>query len=103
MKLGILIFAVFIGLLRPAFIFNQFNSHIQKSYEAFAHILVGGLLAGWWLTGEYWMKATFLTLTAIELLCAAATAFKKKLQNKEDASIASGLKEDVVLDPDFEQ
>ena len=99
MKLGILICAALIGLLRPAFIFNQFNSHIQKSYEAFAHILVGGLLTGWWLTGESYLKWTFWMLTATELICAAITVVRKKLA----AAAYDVNSEDVILDPDYEQ
>ena len=35
------------AIVRPFLIFYELNEHIQSSYEALAHILVGGLFAAY--------------------------------------------------------
>lgn len=36
---------------RPFLLFVEFNPHIKSSYEAFAHILIGGFVGVWLYTG----------------------------------------------------
>ena len=74
MKLALIIAAVLFGLARPAFLFVEFNHHIDASYQAFAHILVGVIAAAWWFTRERWMAVTFWSLTAVEVVCATIGA-----------------------------
>lgn len=96
MKPAILIAAVAIGLFRPALLFIDVNPHVQSSYEAAAHLVVGGLCGAWlartgfglrrliplllvgWL-GRYhrWEIRVASVLVWIELICFAVTLARK--------------------------
>ncbi len=75
--------SVLVGLFRPVLLFTEFNSHIESSYQAVAHILVGVLLTAW-LTGTRLgslkpdeSKSMLFKLTAIEVVCAAVAFLLK--------------------------
>lgn len=84
MRVFLIILSVLVGAFRPVLLFKEFNPHIQSSYEAVAHILVGALLCAWLtstdlgyevLAREYKLtyqdsKVILFTLTAIEVICA---------------------------------
>lgn len=88
MKPAVLFAAAVIGLIRPVLLFVEVNPHVQSSYEAAAHLLVGGLV-GAWLHGRDtqrmspfyvvrpWVMRTFWTLTAVEIACALITLARK--------------------------
>lgn len=71
MKNAVIIAAVAIGLFRPVLLFVEFNQHVEASYEAFAHLLVGALIGAWWVTRRRWMLVAFALLTVVEVVCAA--------------------------------
>lgn len=99
MKPAIILAAVLIGAFRPVLLFRDFNSHVEVGYQAVAHILVGMLLGAWYvlkesqdalIQGGYsqlspmqaadkraWLIQTFWILTAIEVICAAITIYRK--------------------------
>ena len=47
MKVFLLTLSALVGLFRPVLLFKEFNQHIELSYQAIAHILVGVLLCLW--------------------------------------------------------
>ena len=66
--------AVLIGLFRPVLLFVEFNHHIELSYQAIAHLYMGGL-AGWWMAKEEgWAWNVFWLLVLVEVFCAAIGA-----------------------------
>lgn len=46
---------------------------LQGSYEAMAHIVVGGLIGAWLVNRQRWLLWTFLGFSAIEVLSAGAS------------------------------
>lgn len=92
MKPFVLILSLVVALFRPLLIFVEVNEHVQSSYEAVAHLLVGGLFAAYLtartciatepakygqrqlLEERYgYMLRTAFGLTAVEIVCAAVT------------------------------
>jgi hypothetical protein len=49
---------------------------IQGSYEALAHVFVGGVFGAWLVNRERWLLWTGLGITAVEILSAIASAFR---------------------------
>lgn len=78
MSISVIVLSIVFALLRPLFIFREFNKHINQSYQAFAHILVGILLAAWWLTGKQYLMILFWMLTIVEVISAVVTAIRKR-------------------------
>lgn len=88
MKAFFIVLSVLVGLFRPVLLFKEFNHHIESSYQAIAHILVGVLLC-LWLTktdvGDPVLKsrqyqltyensaAILIILTIIEVVCVVAS------------------------------
>lgn len=66
MKPIVIIAAVVIATLRPVLP----NEHVQSTYEAFAHLLVGALFGIWYVSREKWALRTVLILSAVEIVCA---------------------------------
>lgn len=85
MKPFVLILSLAVALFRPVLLFVEVNEHLQSSYEAVAHLLVGGLFtAGWlaegWLVevddiqeGRWWCFQVAVGLTVVEIVCAGIT------------------------------
>jgi hypothetical protein len=46
---------------------------IHGNYEALAHLLVGGLFGAWLATRKSWLLFTGIGITAVEIICAAAS------------------------------
>jgi len=62
-----------LSIARPMFVNNDFNHHIDQSYQAVAHLFVGALI-GAWLANENgfgWCLKLAGVLTAVELVCVA--------------------------------
>lgn len=91
LKALVILVAIAVGLFRPVLIFAQFNEHLEASYQAIAHILVGGLFAwhyatvcewrryGEWANArprEIWLTLA-CALTCIEIVCFAITLLLK--------------------------
>lgn len=88
MKRFMIAIAAVVTVLRPLLMFAELNPHVAKSYEAIAHLIVGGLLFGmyWHRRGlimggwsrEYakkqtaWMVEASTLLIVAEVLCATA-------------------------------
>jgi hypothetical protein len=92
MKQATIAAAVVVGLLRPLFMFVDFNHHIDMIYQAVAHCLVGGLAGAWlmldhlgwtkdqdYITDYDWMAVTFWALAAVEVACAIVIPALTKL------------------------
>lgn len=77
-----LMFVLAVTAVRPVPIFVELNEHLQSSYEAVAHLLVGGLFGAYFVSrkfldkhgGSYgdavnllWMA---MGMTAVEIVCA---------------------------------
>lgn len=69
----LILLAWIVAFLRPFFIAHEFNRHVSMSYQAVAHILVGILIANWYLTGDKAIRATFWGLVAVEVICATVS------------------------------
>ena len=97
MKPLIILAAILVGAFRPVLLFREFNPHVESGYQAIAHILVGLLLGAWYATklgqqevwkiggrgdslgpaARAWLLKTFWLLTAIEVICAGITIYRK--------------------------
>jgi dipeptide/tripeptide permease len=79
MKRIVIALSIIVALLRPVFIFVAVNHHVAQSYQAVAHLLVGGLFATWWVSEDKndWALQTALALTVVEVSCAAITVVLK--------------------------
>ncbi len=90
MRVLLISLSALVGLFRPVLLFTEFNHHIESSYQAIAHILVGVLLC-LWLTktdvGDPTLKnrsyqllyeestAILAILTIIEVSCVVASFY----------------------------
>jgi hypothetical protein len=48
----------------------------QGSYEATAHIFVGGLLGAWLAIRERWLLVSAVGVSAVEVICAISSFFR---------------------------
>jgi hypothetical protein len=98
MKLFILVLAVILSLIRPVLIFKTIGKHASQSYQALAHLLVGGLVGAWIilegnlsvvnilggiLLGAFaesapWQIRTASMMTLVEIVCAVLTVVRKR-------------------------
>lgn len=79
METAIQVFAGIVGVIRPFLIGRELNEHLQKSYEAVAHILVGGLFAAWWVGDIEWCLIVAVGLTIIEVMSAIVSVVVKRM------------------------
>jgi hypothetical protein len=80
MKPAVIIAALVIVAIRPFLLVYELGPHAQSSYEAFSHLLVGGLYGAYayWrvsfgnrpLDRPVWMLYAANALTAVEVVCA---------------------------------
>lgn len=97
MKPYILTLACLVAAARPIFMFVDFNSHVDATYQAVAHGLVLGLVGYWlgaynlrgvWFTvkrllisvvrlDQSWEIRTASALTWVEIVCATASVLRK--------------------------
>ena len=73
-KLLVIIAVVLIGIARPFIPMHAVSW--QGSYEAIAHIVVGGLLGTWLANRERWLLISALAVSAVEVLCAVSSFFR---------------------------
>ena len=74
MKLLVIIAAVGIAVARPFMTSHSVSS--QGSYEAMAHIFVGGLIGAWLVNRKRWLLITALAISAVEVVCAISSFFQ---------------------------
>lgn len=65
---------VLVGIVRPFMPMHAVSW--QGSYEAMAHIVVGGLLGAWLANRERWLLMAALAISAVEVLCAVSSFFR---------------------------
>jgi hypothetical protein len=66
-----LIAAILIGVFRPFLLNIELGPHVMASYQAVAHLYVGGAFVAWKLLKSSFYKTIFWALCAVEVLCAA--------------------------------
>jgi hypothetical protein len=70
-KIAVITLAVAVAIARPFLPPHQVT--MQGSYEALAHLLVGGVFGAWLATRKSWLLFTGIGITAVEIICAAAS------------------------------
>lgn len=98
MKCAVILTALIVAVIRPFLLFYDIGQHAQSSYEAIAHLLVGGLIGVWAVTRlrfsifdvvgsllmafaipeHRWEIRTASALTVIEIVCAAVGVAMKR-------------------------
>ncbi len=71
MKIAVITLAVAVAIARP--FLPPHPVSMQGSYEALAHLLVGGVFGAWLATRKSWLLFTGIGITAVEIICAAAS------------------------------
>ena len=74
MKLLVIIAAIGIAAARPFMTAHSVSP--QGSYEAMAHIFVGGLIGAWLVNRKRWLLITALAISAVEIVCAIGSFFQ---------------------------
>jgi hypothetical protein len=73
MKFAIIAIAVVLGVIRP--FLSPHPVSLQGSYEAIAHLFVGGVFGAWLLTRARWLLVIGIGLTVVEVASAIASSF----------------------------
>ena len=74
MKLLVIVAAIGIAAARPFMTSHAVSS--QGSYEAMAHVFVGGLIGAWLVNRKRWLLITALAISAVEVVCAISSFFQ---------------------------
>jgi hypothetical protein len=74
MKPLIIIAVVLIAIARPFMPMHAVSW--QGSYEATAHIFVGGLIGAWLAKRERWLLVSAVGVSAVEVVCAISSFFR---------------------------
>jgi hypothetical protein len=74
MKRLVIVAAVLVAAMRPFMPLHSASLH--GSYEAMAHIFVGGLFGAWLVNRQRWLLMAALAISAVELICAVSSAFR---------------------------
>ena len=73
MKFVIIAIAVVLGVIRP--FLSSHPVSLQGSYEALAHLFVGGVIGAWLVTRARWLLVIGIGLTVVEVASAVASSF----------------------------
>jgi hypothetical protein len=73
MKFAIIAIAIVLGVIRP--FLSPHPVSLQGSYEAIAHLFVGGVVGAWLVTRARWLLVIGIGLTIIEVASAVASSF----------------------------
>ena len=65
MKFAVIAFAIVLGIIRP--FLSPHPVSFQGSYEAIAHMFVGGVIGAWMMTRARWLLVTAIGLTVVEI------------------------------------
>ena len=73
MKFAIIAIAIVLGVIRP--FLSPHPVSLQGSYEALAHLFVGGVVGAWLVTRARWLLVIGIGLTVVEVASAVASSF----------------------------
>jgi hypothetical protein len=73
MKFAIFAIAIVLGMIRP--FLSPHPVSLQGSYEALAHLFVGGVVGAWLVTRARWLLVIGIGLTVVEVASAVASSF----------------------------
>jgi hypothetical protein len=73
MKFAIIAIAIVLGVIRP--FLSPHPVGLQGSYEALAHLFVGGVVGAWLVTRARWLLVIGIGLTVVEVASAVASSF----------------------------
>jgi hypothetical protein len=73
MNFAIIAIAVVFGVIRP--FLSSHPVSLQGSYEAIAHLFVGGVIGAWLVTRARWLLVIGIGLTVVEVASAVAGSF----------------------------
>jgi len=73
MKFAIIAIAIALGVIRP--FLSPHPVSLQGSYEAVAHLFVGGVVGAWLVTRARWLLVIGISLTVVEVASAVASSF----------------------------
>jgi hypothetical protein len=73
MKFAIIAIAIVLGVIRP--FLSPHPVSLQGSYEALAHLFVGGVVGAWLVTRARWLLVIGIGLTVVEVASAIASSF----------------------------
>jgi hypothetical protein len=74
MKTLVIAAAVLVAVFRPFMPLH--SASLPGSYEAMAHIFVGGLIGAWLVNRQRWLLFTALAISAVEVICAVCSAIR---------------------------
>ena len=72
MKATVILVAIAIAAVRPFLPTHPVS--LQGSYEAVAHMVVGGIIGAWIVSRARWLLFTAIGLSVVEVVCAAIGA-----------------------------
>jgi hypothetical protein len=72
MKFAIIAIALVLGVIRP--FLSPHPVSLQGSYEALAHLFVGGVIGAWLVTRARWLIVIGIGLTVVEVASAVASS-----------------------------
>ena len=75
MKFAVIAAAIVLAIIRP--FLSPHPVSMQGSYEAIAHMFVGGVIGAWLVTRARWLLATASALTIVEIGSAVAGVLLK--------------------------
>lgn len=73
MKFAIIAIAIVLGVIRP--FLSPHPVSFQGSYEAIAHLFVGGVVGAWLVARARWLLVIGIGLTVVEVASAVARSF----------------------------
>ena len=73
MKFAIIAIAIVLGVIRP--FLSPHPVSLQGSYEAIAHLFVGGVVGAWLVTKARCLLVIGIGLTVVEVASAVASSF----------------------------
>ena len=73
MKFATIAIAVVLGVIRP--FLSPHPVSLQGSYEALAHLFVGGVVGAWLVTRARWLLVIGIGLTLVEVASAVVSSF----------------------------
>lgn len=75
MKVAVIAIAIVLAAIRP--FLAPHSVSLQGSYEAFAHLFVGGVFGAWLVTKSRWPLVIAIGLTLVEVVSAVAGSFMR--------------------------